>query len=76
MKLPPAAPVMAQLPATEKQPAARLMPFAKDDVAVAPELMAPAPVNVRPFDEERPAVVTPAAKVELAVVPVAFTVPN
>jgi hypothetical protein len=49
---------------TAKHPFTRLIPFAKLEVAVAPELMAPVPVRVRPPEDERPAVATPPEKVE------------
>ena len=51
--------VSAQLPFTAKQPAVRLKPLFA--VEVAPEVRRRLPlVMVRPFDEERPVVCTPA----------------
>src|SRR3989344_5372352 len=43
------------------------MPLARLEVAVADETIAPFPVIVTPFDETRPAALTPPVKVEVAV---------
>jgi len=59
--------VRAQVPLTPKQPLVKLIPFAKVEEAVEVFVIEP-PVIERPFDEESPAVCTPPAKVEVAVV--------
>lgn len=60
MRLPPA---MVMPPVVIRRSEAAIPP-AKDEEAVADELMAPVPVRVRPFELERPAEVMPPAKVE------------
>ena len=58
--------LLTQTLPTEKQPAERLIPFAKVDDADEVFVIEP-PVIVRPLEEARPAVVMPPAIVDVAV---------
>jgi hypothetical protein len=62
-----AVPVVRQTLFKAKQPVVIDIPLAKDEEAVAEEVMAPVPEIEIPLEEERPPACTPPAKVEVPV---------